>query len=180
MAGNLSGPKIKKPNRRMRKSSVPPIPNTGRPFHSCKQPCHITTRTRGASAQGGAKTPPYLTHAAHKFGSLFAHLYGVCPNMTHKKTAARLNRTAAHHANIDALIFFALLGGGAVRHASRSLNSKRSTNLRAASARSSARQNGNPTPLLLRFRQYECELPARRARRKSCRRPPRQYGRYCK
>ena len=31
--------------------------------------------------------------------------------MTHKKTAARLNRTAAHHANIDALIFFALLGG---------------------------------------------------------------------
>lgn len=31
--------------------------------------------------------------------------------MTHKKTAARLNRTAAHHANIDALIFLALLGG---------------------------------------------------------------------
>ena len=33
--------------------------------------------------------------------------------MTHKKTAARLNRTAAHHANIDVLIYFTLLGGGA-------------------------------------------------------------------
>ena len=33
--------------------------------------------------------------------------------MMHKKTAARSNRTAAHHASIDALIFFALLDGGA-------------------------------------------------------------------